>query len=89
MTARDIEQIAYDWPRSWAGWIRKSSSPLVVLESKDGTDGNEDHEKINCRDVRKCHGPTSLLTKEKVGEYQREWGFGMTSCSLRAIDLLY
>jgi len=71
MTVRDIEQIAYDWPRSWAGWIRKSSSPLVVLESKDSIDGNKGHEKINCRDVRKCHGPTSLLTKEKVGEYQK------------------
>jgi hypothetical protein len=68
MTARDIEQIAYNWPRSWAGWIRKSSSSLEVLESKDSIDGNEDHEKINCRDVRKCHCPASLLTNEKVGE---------------------
>ena len=72
MTARDIEKIAYNWPRSWAGWIRKSSSPLVVLESKENIDGNKDHKNIDRRYVRKLHGPTSLLTKEKVGEYQRE-----------------
>lgn len=73
MTARDIEQIANNWPRSWAGWISKASSPLVVLESKDSIDGNKDQEKINCRDVRKRHGPTStsLLTKEKGREDQK------------------
>ena len=65
MTAWDIEQIADNWPRSWARWIRKSFSPLVVLESEDGIDGNKDHEKINCRDVRKLHGPTRLLTKRR------------------------
>ena len=62
ITARDIEEIAYNWPRSWAGWIRKSSSPLVVLKSKESIDGNKDDEKIDCRDVRKLHDPTSLLT---------------------------